>query len=122
MIVAVDFDGTIVTHEYPKIGKPVPFALETLKLLQERGDKIMLWTMRSDEFLDQAVSYLLENGIHPWGVNENPEQMSWTESNKQYAHKYIDDAALGCPVLQSASGGRPYVDWTRIARYLGVEL
>lgn len=110
LIIAVDFDGTIVTHEYPEIGKPVPGAIETLKELQARGDKLILWTMRSGETLDDAIRYCENNGIIFWGVNENPEQSKWTSSPKAYAHVYIDDAALNA-TLRDNPGGRPFLDW-----------
>ena len=46
LTVAVDFDGTIVTHEYPKIGKEIPFAIDTLKRLQKDFQTILLlWTV-----------------------------------------------------------------------------
>ena len=57
LIIAVDFDGTIVTHEYPRIGRPVPGAIETMKEFLARGDKLILWTMRSGEELADAVRY-----------------------------------------------------------------
>lgn len=117
MIIAVDFDGTIVTHEYPKIGRPVPDALDTLKTLNNLGHKIILWTMRSGQQLDEAVQYLKDNDVDIWGINENPDQKSWTNSPKQYAQIYIDDAALGCPLVES-EGERPYVDWVKVWNYL----
>jgi len=47
LTIAVDFDGTIVENKYPQIGKPIIFALETLKKLQEEGHLLILWTYRS---------------------------------------------------------------------------
>lgn len=121
-IIAIDFDGTIVTHDYPALGKPVPMAIETIKELQANGHYIMLWTMRSGKELEQAVDYLYKNNIILWGINENPEQ-HWSSSNKQYAHLYIDDAAVGCPlVLPDLEAlhheSRPYVDWERVRKVL----
>jgi hydroxymethylpyrimidine pyrophosphatase-like HAD family hydrolase len=112
-IIAVDFDGTIVTHEYPNIGTPVPFALETLISLVERGHKIILYTMRSNSYLMDAVAYLQQNGVDLYGVNFNPDQKTWTNSPKIYAHYYIDDAAVGCPLIVGKHP-RPYVDWSKI--------
>lgn len=117
-ILAVDFDGTVVTHQYPEIGTPVPKAIETLKRLNENGVKIILWTMRSEKFLDDAVKYLEENGVELWGINSNPEQKSWTNSPKAYAQIYVDDAALGCPLLESPIAERPFVDWFEIEKLL----
>lgn len=118
-IIAVDFDGTIVRHEYPDIGAPVPLAIETLVALLDEGHELILWTMRSDgerqgPTLTQAVEFCRANGIDLAGVNANPTQGSWTSSPKAYAHVYIDDAAIGCPLVHPDDGGRPYADWQAI--------
>lgn len=110
-IVAVDFDGTIVEHAYPEIGLSVPGAIETLKRLQNEGTKIILWTMRSNETLAEAVDYVTRRGINLWGINKNPQQVSWSSSPKAYAPLYIDDAAFGCPLIYPADGRRPFVNW-----------
>ena len=112
MIIGVDFDGTIVQHRFPAIGEPVPGAIETLKKLVARGDRLILWTMRDEQYLADAANYCEENGVELWGVNENPEQ-DWSYSPKAYCHVYIDDAALGCPLNHSKATevGRPAVDW-----------
>lgn len=112
-IVAVDFDGTIVSHEYPKIGFPVPGAIASLRKLLRQGNKLILWTMRSGEQLEAAVQYLERNGIPLYGINGNPSQHTWTSSPKAYAHHYIDDAALGVPLIYPEIG-RPYVDWSKL--------
>jgi hypothetical protein len=110
MIICVDFDGTIVEHAYPAIGEPVPLALDIILELQKQGHGIILFTMRHGETLDAAVEYLTDAGIRLYGVNENPKQKEWTESPKVYGHHYIDDAAIGCPLIFK-EGRRPYVDW-----------
>jgi len=124
MLVAVDFDGTIVTHRYPNLGEPVPGALDKLRSFMSKGYKIILWTMRSDggpdgDMLSQAVNYLRDNGIELYGINQNPTQAGWTESPKAYAQVYIDDAAYGCPLIYPAGTAlepkpRPYVDWDKV--------
>ena len=117
MIIAVDFDGTIVAHEYPGIGAPVPGAFTWLKAFQELGANLILWTMRCDSpkegpVLTDAVLFCRNNGVEFWGINENPAQKVWTQSPKVYAHIYIDDAAYGCPLRENPkAGGRPFVDW-----------
>lgn len=113
MIIAIDFDGTCVMHEYPKIGPPVPLALETLWELQSLGHLLILWTMRSGPTLQDAVDYLTRKGVVLYGVNHNPTQDEWTESPKCYANLYIDDSALGCPLV-IGKHPRPYVDWQPI--------
>ena len=118
-IFGIDFDGTIAEHPYPEIGPEVPGAIETLKALMERGHKLILWTMRSGRELEQAVQWCDERGVVFWGVNENHQQRTWTKSPKAYCHTYIDDAALGCPLIfQIDENIRPYVDWTRVADHL----
>lgn len=121
MKIAVDFDGTIVAHEFPEIGAPVPGALDTLRWLRENGHELYLWTMRSGETLQAAVDWLAGNGITFHAVNQNPTQHTWTASPKLYAQIYIDDAALGCPLRENPKmGGRPYVDWDAVRRILEV--
>jgi hypothetical protein len=117
-IIAVDFDGTIVEHQFPDIGKEVPGAIAWLKQFQGMGARLILWTMRSDERgdgtnpLSEAVEFCKSRGIEFWAVNTNPEQTSWTDSPKAYAHVYIDDAACGCPLRESFTTDRPMVDWS----------
>ena len=110
MFIAVDFDGTIVTHEYPRVGDDIG-AVPYLLQLQERH-QLILWTMRDGETLDAAVAMCEDRGIKFWGINKNPNQ-SWSNSPKAYAHLYIDDAAYGIPLTTHAPGiVRPYVDWS----------
>lgn len=120
-VIAVDFDGTIVEHKYPDIGNPAPYALSTLKELQQQGHKIILLTMRSGRELQEAVEYCRKQGLEFWAVNENPEQKLWTDSAKVYAHIYIDDAAFGAPLRPASEAGlRPVVDWEPIKKKLAI--
>lgn len=113
MLIGIDFDGTAVEHEFPDIGPEAPGAFEWLKRFQAAGAKLILWTMRSGETLDEAVQFCLERGIEFYGINKNPTQSRWTLSPKAYCELYIDDAAFGCPLLENKRvGGRPYVDWS----------
>lgn len=121
MIIAIDFDGTCVTHEYPNIGKDIG-AIPVLKALVENGHKLILFTMRSNETLLEAEQWLKRQGVELWGINKNPEQHKWTESNKVYANIYIDDAALGCPLKFNELSTRPYVDWGKIYKLLKGDL
>lgn len=63
LIIAVDFNGTIVEDAYPKIGKPRIFAFETLERLQSEGHRLILWTYRCGERLEEAVTFCKNNGI-----------------------------------------------------------
>ena len=112
LVIAIDFDGTICHHpgqNFPAIGEPVPHALDVLKRIEQAGHKLMLWTMRDVDNRTMAEVYLRQNGLTLWASNYNPEQ-TWSMSRKAYAHIYIDDAALGCPLVQPADS-RAYVDW-----------
>lgn len=117
-IVCVDFDGTCVMHEYPKIGEDVPYAVDVLKRLNKNQVKIILWTIRSGEPLQEAVNWFVEREIAIWAVNKNPNQRFWSNSPKAYAPVYIDDAALGCPLKLPSDGNRPFADWVEIERLL----
>lgn len=114
MIFGIDFDGTIVEHDYPEIGRANPHAIRVMNKLVENGHKIVLNTMRSGEELRDAVEYIESHGIVLHGINHNPDQDSWTSSPKVYANRYIDDAALGCPLRDSFQVDRQMVDWIAI--------
>lgn len=112
--IAVDFDGTCVTHDYPDIGKDIG-AAKVLRQLANDGAKLILWTMRSGAHLDDAVNWFKKNGIPLYGVQRNPTQDTWTDSPKAYAKVYIDDAALGCPLKYDLKlSRRPCVDWDAV--------
>ena len=120
LVIAVDFDGTCVTHEYPYMGSDIG-AVPVLKELTDAGYRLILTTMRSGKTEKEAVKWFKDNDIPLWGVHKNPEQKSWTSSPKVYADLYIDDCALGVPLTTSASSTRPYVDWTRVREWLVAE-
>lgn len=99
MIIAVDFDGTIVEHNYPSIGKEIPFAIETLKKLQAERHKLILWSVREGRLLDEAVEFCRERGLEFYAVNRDyPEEEK--EHNRHFSRKlkadlFIDDRNLG---------------------------
>lgn len=100
MIIAVDFDGTIVKHKYPKIGKEIPFAIDTLKRIQQKGHSLILWTYRSGKELEEAVQFCREKGLEFHAVNNNYEEEEFdnTYSRKINADLFIDDRnILGIP-------------------------
>lgn len=97
LIIAVDFDGTIVEDAYPKIGKPKLFAFETLERLQKEGHRLILWTYRSDLRLEEAVAFCKEHGLEFYAINKSfpEEQFDYTKSRKIHADIFIDDRNLG---------------------------
>ena len=99
MIIAVDFDGTIVEHEYPKIGKELPFATETLKMLIKDGHQLILWSVREGKLLQDAVDWLHEHGVDFWAVNRDYPEEERSKNNhfsrKLKADMFIDDRNLG---------------------------
>ncbi|WP_435134050.1 BT0820 family HAD-type phosphatase [Formosa sp. A9] len=97
LIIAVDFDGTIVEDAYPRIGKPKTFAFETLKRLQSDGHRLILWTYRCGKSLDEAVAFCKDNGITFYAVNCSfPEEVyDPAISRKINADVFIDDRNIG---------------------------
>lgn len=95
--IAVDFDGTIVEHEYPEIGKEMLFAFITLKELEKMGARLILWTFRSGKELEDAVEFCRRNGVEFYAVNKNyPEEVfDGTISRKIDADIFIDDKNVG---------------------------
>lgn len=135
MTINIDFDGTCVSHEFPKIGKDIG-AQRVLKKLTDNGHQLILFTMRSDRlkkgrtgdkmikdvigtFLTDAVNWFKENDIPLYGIQKNPTQQMWTTSPKSYAELMIDDSALGCPLKFDAEiSKRPFANWDEIEDYL----
>ncbi len=120
LVIAIDFDGTCVTHEYPYMGSDIG-AVPVLKELADAGYRLVLNTMRSGKTEKEAIKWFKDNDIPLFGVNCNPEQKSWTKSPKVYADLYIDDSALGVPLTSSPTSTRPYVDWIRVREWLVAE-
>ena len=132
MDICIDFDGTCVTHEFPLIGRDIG-AVPVLKRLVSSGHRLILFTMRSDivdvtsddynihkqggNYLSDAVDWFYRNDIPLYGVNTNPTQHTWTKSPKAYGQLYIDDATLGCPLIDNGKE-RPYVDWDKVESML----
>lgn len=121
MIIAVDFDGTCVEHQYPSVGKTVPNCVKVLQRILKNNHQIMIYTMRDGKELEDAKNWYFENGIKFDSANENID--GWSTSKKLYAHMYIDDAAIGCPLIhelypQSFKSKRPYVDWLEVEKLL----
>ena len=127
--ILVDFDGTVVTHDFPRIGKDIG-AVPVLKKLVANGHKLILFTMRSERpfinfngsvryVLDEAVEWFTENDIPLYGINTNPDQKNWTSSPKAFGELIIDDIALGCPTkVDKDISQRPFVDWEKVEELL----
>lgn len=121
MIIALDFDGTVVKHRYPEIGEDIG-SVPVLHALQAAGHQFILYTMRDNHSsgrncLKEATDWFQRNHINLIGVNCNPWQKSWTDSIKVYAPLYIDDAALGAPLKKDSPNERPYIDWGKCLDY-----
>jgi hypothetical protein len=99
MTIAVDFDGTIVEHRYPEIGKELPFATETLRMLIADRHKLILWSVREGKLLDEAVEWCRERGVEFYAVNKDypEEDLSKNQhfSRKIKADVWIDDRNIG---------------------------
>jgi len=97
LILAIDFDGTVVDDAYPGIGKPKIFAFETLKRLQKDGHRLILWTYRHGKHLDEAVAFCKANGIEFYAINSSfPEETYDTDrSRKIHADFFVDDRNIG---------------------------
>ncbi len=97
MIIAVDFDGTIVTHEFPKIGREIPFAISTLKRIQQEGNQLILWTVREGKMLEEAIEFCSSRGLEFYAINSNypKEETVIDQPRKLNADLFIDDRNLG---------------------------
>lgn len=99
MVIAVDFDGTIVEHRYPEIGEEIPFATQTLKMLIQDKHELILWSVREGKLLDDAVQWCKDRGVEFYAVNKDfPEED--VDKNRHFSRKlkadiFIDDRNLG---------------------------
>lgn len=99
MTIAVDFDGTIVEHKYPEIGREIPFAVDTLKMLIKDHHRLILWSVREGQLLDDAVNWCKERGIEFYAVNRDYPEES-IDNNQHFSRKlkvdlWIDDRNVG---------------------------
>ncbi|MDR0873711.1 MAG: hypothetical protein LBN27_09660 [Prevotellaceae bacterium] len=125
MIIAVDFDGTIVEHKFPKIGDEIPFALETLRKIQANPHhRLILWTMRTGKELNEAVEYCRERGVIFYAHNENypSEKLDSDTPRKVAADLYIDDRNIGGlpdwgAIYQMIKSGNPYQPYANTEGY-----
>lgn len=125
--IIIDFDGTCVTHRFPEVGHDIG-AGPVLRNLIQAGHKIVLFTMRSDEFVEsgmfktglkEAVDWFKENRIPLYGIQTNPTQKQWTTSPKAHGDLFIDDRGLGCPIKFDLKVSTvPFVDWFEVEKLL----
>ena len=97
MLIAVDFDGTIVEHRYPAIGRELPFATDTLRRLTADGHRLILWTVREGQLLDEALEWCKERGVTFYAVNRDYPEQEFGEgvARKIKVDVVIDDRNLG---------------------------
>jgi len=99
MKIAVDFDGTIVEHRYPEIGREIPFAIDTLKRLRDRHYKLILWTAREGQLLEDAVNFCKERGLEFYAINAiSPDEVvndNHAARKLKEVDVFIDDRNLG---------------------------
>ena len=109
LIIAIDFDGTIVEDAYPKIGKPIIFAFETMKKLQSEGHRLILWTYRSDIKLQEAVDFCKQQGLEFYAINKSypEEEFDGKISRKINATFFVDDRNIG-----------GFIGWTAVHKLL----
>lgn len=127
MDIIIDFDGTVVSHEFPLVGKDIG-AVPVLKKLVAKKHRLILFTMRSNlgvgkykgaNLLDQAVQWFADRDIPLYGIQTNPTQSQWTESPKAYGQLIIDDTALGIPLNYVPTfTPKPFVDWEGVENLL----
>lgn len=113
MTIAVDFDGTIVEHKYPAIGRELPFATATLRQLMKDGHKLILWSVREGELLDEAVEWCKAKGVRFYSVNQfldedGNERIDSNDGNPSFSRKLKVD----CFIDDRNVGGLP--DWSAI--------
>lgn len=115
MVIAFDFDGTLVKDEFPRIGEPLQEGLDLMRKLIEEDVEVVLFTVRSGKYLMEAVNFLNSQGITDFFVNQNAQPVS--DSPKVYYDVIFDDRAFGTPLIRKP-GEKPYVDWGRVLAIL----
>ena len=106
-ILAVDFDGTVVPHDFPNIGDPLDGAIQTLKDLKNAGYTLIMWTCRESHYLVDAINCCRAQGIEFRSINHNTNEDEWAGSRKIYADVYIDDKNVG-----------GFIGWDKIRKIL----
>lgn len=115
MIIAIDFDSTCVANAFPKIGPDIG-AVPILKKLLSYGHKLILFTVRCDLVLDEAINWFDANDIELLGINKNPSN-DFSSSPKPYFDLFIDDKALGAPLIKTSISEDPYINWVEVDKF-----
>ncbi|NQT24946.1 HAD hydrolase family protein [candidate division KSB1 bacterium] len=105
LVFAVDFDGTIVEHDFPEIGSEKPDALRTLKALQKDGHKIIIYTCRRPPYIGPIIEWMIDRGFKPNAINKNLSYLPTNHPSKILAHVYIDDRSFP-----------PFTDWSDVQK------
>lgn len=117
-IIGIDFDGTVVTHNYPFVGNDIG-AVPVLKKLIDSGCDLVLTTMRCDTDLDDAIKWFYDNKIKLSGIYKHETQEAWTKSPKCYCDILIDDCACGAPLKKDSKiSSRKFIDWYKVEEIL----
>ena len=110
----IDFDGTCVCEEFPYVGADVPGAPRVLRNLVDNGHRLILWTARSGQQLEDAINWFKSKDIELYAVNKDPHPLEgWPIPRKVIPAWYIDDRNLGTPMKEYVYDGKTYevVDW-----------
>jgi len=114
--IGLDFDHTCVRSEkYPDYYEN-PHCAVVLRKLQKKGYKLILITMREGKFLDDALEWFKKHGIELYGINDNPDQHTWTTARKVFVNWFIDDRNLGTPMVYPKNR-KEYVDWYEVEKW-----
>lgn len=115
--ILVDADGTVFTHEYPRVGRDIG-AVPVLQELVKNGHRLIIFTMRDGKELQDVVDWYAKNNIPLFGIQSNPEQKRWTTSPKAYGQYIIDDICAFAPLKKEKPYDKPFIDWVLMRQEL----
>ena len=110
MIIAVDFDGTVVEHRYPEIGEERLFAIDTLKAFMREGHQLVLWSVREGKLLDDAVEWCRQRGVEFYAVTKTslkkiPARTNTMQGSSGLTSSSMTETSAGCLT------GAPSIAW-----------
>lgn len=125
MNIYLDFDGTVVEHDYPQIGSLNPNSLEVIKKLQDAGHNIILNTMRvefDDGSMQEALDFInMNESVTGIKIEQQTEQKIYPPKwnlDKIENDIFIDDIASNIPLIKAPVVGGFMVDWIEIEKQL----